>query len=196
MQNIRRHQGHPGAGIALAAILLMAALPALASSDIAGQVGDKKFTIAEVDAKAKAANLQVYQALYDARRKALNAMIENQMLEMEAAARKISLEELVIQEIDSKIAKVTPEDAAAWYNENKARVGNRSQESIQVQIQQFLTAERSAEVRKAFFDTLKKKTAVKITLEPPRVAIVLAANDPYKGPKDAPVTIVEYSDFQ
>jgi hypothetical protein len=196
MQNNRQHRGHPGAGIALAAILLMASLPALASSDIAGQVGDRKFTIAEVDAKAEAANVQVYQALYDARRQALNAMIENQMLEMEAAARKISIEELVIQEIDSKIAKVTPEDAETWYNENKARVGNRSLVSIQVQIQQFLTAERSAEVRKAFFDTLKKKTAVKIALEPPRVDIVLAANDPYKGPKDAPVTIVEYSDFQ
>ena len=196
MQHNRRHQAHPGAGIALAAILLMASLPALAAGDIAGQVGDRKITIEEVDAKAKASNASVYQALYDARRQALNAMIENQMLEIEAAARKISVEELVIQEIDSKIAKVTSEDAETWYNENKARVGNRSLVSIQVQIQQFLTAERNTEARKAFFDTLKKKTAVTIALEPPRVDIVLAANDPYKGPKDAPVTIVEYSDFQ
>ena len=196
MRNNRRRSGHPGAGLALAAILLMAALPALAASEIAGQVGDKKFTMEQVDAKAKASNASVYQALYDARRQTLDTMIENQLLEMEAAARKISVEDLVKQEIDAKITPVTPEDAATWYNENKARVGGRSLESIQTQIIQFLTMQRNTEVRDDYFDSLKKKSAVKIALEPPRVDIVLAANDPYKGPKDAPVTIVEYSDFQ
>ena len=91
---------------------------------------------------------------------------------------------------------MTPEDAEKWYNENKSRVGNRTLESIQAQIVQFLTAQRNNETRSSYFDALKKKSAVKIALEPPRVDIVLAANDPYKGPKDAPVTIVEYSDFQ
>ena len=196
MRNTRRHTGLPAAGIALTAILLAASLPALATGEIAGQVGDKKFTLEEVDAKAKASNAAVYQQLYDARRQTLNAMIENHLLENEAAARKISVEELVKQEIDAKIKPVTPEDAEKWYNENKSRVGNRTLESIQAQIVQFLTAQRNNETRSSYFDALKKKSAVKIALEPPRVDIVLAANDPYKGPKDAPVTIVEYSDFQ
>jgi protein-disulfide isomerase len=33
-------------------------------------------------------------------------------------------------------------------------------------------------------------------LEPPRVEVTLAANDPSRGPAAAPVTIVEYSDYQ
>lgn len=196
MRNTRRNAGLLGTGIALAAILLMATLPAEAGGEIAGQVGDKKFTMDEVDAKARAANATVYQQLYDARRKALNVMIENQMLEVEAAARKVTVAELVIKEIDEKVTPVTQEEVTAWFNENKARVGGRTLESIQGQIEQFLNMERGSEVRSAFFDTLKQKIAVKIALEPPRVEIVLAANDPYKGPKDAPVTIVEYSDFQ
>ena len=116
MRNNRKRSGHPGAGLALTAILLMASLPTLAGGEIAGQVGDKKFTMEEVDAKAKASNASVYQALYDARRQTLDAMIENQLLELEAAARKISVEDLVKQEIDQKIAPVTPEDASAWYD--------------------------------------------------------------------------------
>ena len=89
MRNTRRHTGLPAAGIALTAILLAASLPALATGEIAGQVGDKKFTLEEVDAKAKASNAAVYQQLYDARRQTLNAMNENHLLENEAAAPKI-----------------------------------------------------------------------------------------------------------
>jgi hypothetical protein len=185
-----------GATIALAAVLLAAPLPALAAAEIAGQVGDKKFTLDEVDAAAKTQSASVYQALYDARRQALDRLIEEHLLEVAAAARKVSVEELVAQEIDAKVAEVTQEDVQRWYDENKARVGGRSLESIQVQIKQYLSAQREQEARSSFFDTLKKQTAIKIALEPPRVEIVLAANDPYKGPEDAPITIVEYSDFQ
>jgi len=196
MRKTRQRSSHRGAGIALAALILMVALPALASAEVAGQVGDKKITLDEVDAKARRADAAVYQSLYDVRRKALDAMIENQLLEIEAAARKISVEELVKQEIDQKIVPVSEEDVEKWYNENKIRVGGRTLDSIRVQIRQYLAMQRTDEARSAFFDGLKKKTAVKIVLEPPRVEMVIAANDPYKGPKDAPVTIVEYSDFQ
>ena len=136
MRNHKTRTGLAGVGLALAAILLLGAVPAAASGEIAGQAGDKKFTMEEVDAKARAANAAVYQQLYDARRQALNSLIENHLLEIEAAARETTVEQLVATEIDAKIAKVTAQDVETWYNENKARVGGRTLDSIRTQIEQ------------------------------------------------------------
>ena len=43
---------------------------------------------------------------------------------------------------------------------------------------------------------MKSKNNVTTTLDPPRVPVTVAANDPVKGPAGAPVQIVEFSDFQ
>jgi acetyl-CoA synthetase len=40
------------------------------------------------------------------------------------------------------------------------------------------------------------KAKVQITLDAPRVEVKVAANDPAKGPADAKVTVVEFSEFQ
>ena len=44
--------------------------------------------------------------------------------------------------------------------------------------------------------SIKAKHEVKIHLDPPRVSVTIAANDPTKGPAGAPIQILEYSDFQ
>ena len=47
----------------------------------------------------------------------------------------------------------------------------------------------------AFINTLKDKTAVTVSLEPPRQTIATDGR-PAKGPSGAPIEIVEFSDFQ
>ena len=49
--------------------------------------------------------------------------------------------------------------------------------------------------RQALLDRLRKDQPVKILLEPKRV-VVDSSGHPAQGPKDAPVTIVEFTDFQ
>ena len=51
--------------------------------------------------------------------------------------------------------------------------------------------------RAQLVDELRDKAGnVRVLLEPPRVEVAVAATDPAKGPETAPVTIVEYSDYQ
>ena len=46
-------------------------------------------------------------------------------------------------------------------------------------------------------DELRTKAGdLRVMLEPPRVEVTLADSDPSRGPATAPVTIVEYSDYQ
>jgi hypothetical protein len=165
-------------------------------AEIAARVGDRTITVQEVDEKAMAANVKAYQALYDARRSALEQIISDLLLEEEAAAKGISKDELVDQAITQKVEVVTDSDIEAFYNQNRSGLGGRTLDQMKEQIRQFLASQRVSQVRQEFFDQLKKKAEVRVSIEPPRAPVTVAANDPSLGPADAPVTIVEFSDFQ
>ena len=50
-------------------------------------------------------------------------------------------------------------------------------------------------VRGIYVDSLKAKTDVRVMLDPPRQKVA-TANSPSKGPANAPIEMVEFSDFQ
>ena len=165
-----------------------------ADNEFAGEL--QTLTVEEVDELARQTNADVYQGLYTARRAALDALVEEYLLEREAKRRGITIDELVEAEITGKVAAISDADVEAFYNANRARVGNRSLEDLSPMIRNYLAVERENEVRTALFDRLKDGKSLRVALQPPRVEVTIAANDPYQGPADAPVTIVEYSDFQ
>jgi hypothetical protein len=159
-------------------------------------VGDRKFTLEEVDRAAMQANMQAYQQLYDARRQALEGLIETELLARAAAAKGVSVDELVAAEVTAATAPVTDDDVSAFYNQNQPRMGGRTLEQVAPQIRDYLQAMHGNQARQNYLDGLRAATAVDVTLEPPRVEMKVAANDPAKGPATAAVTVIEYSDFQ
>ena len=165
-------------------------------AEVAAVVGGQTISIAELDAAAKINNTDVYQKLYTARRQALDGMIGEMLLEQEAKAQGISVDELTQQEIGSKIAEVTDEQVADFYNKNQARMGNQPLDQMSARIRQFLTTQNQQTAEQAYLATLKKKAGVRIALDPPRVDVQIAENDPSKGPVGAPILLVEFSEFQ
>ena len=114
-------------------------------------------------------------------------------MEGEAAKRGMDKEKL-IAEIDSAI-EVTPADVNAWYEGNKDRVGGRPLETISVQIQQFLVESQRQKARYDFGKELEKGKEIAYFVGPYR-ANVEAEGAPTMGPADAPITLVEFSDFE
>ena len=166
-------------------------------STVVARVGDKGITLAEVDERAMKSNMAVFQQLYDARRSAIDELLAEALLEQEAASRGISREELEAQEIRGKIPEVTAKDVEDFFNQNRARIpAEQTLEQLSPQIRQYLAARNELTARESFLGGLREKANVDVTLEPPRVPIVVADGERVKGPADAPVTIVEYSDFQ
>jgi hypothetical protein len=163
---------------------------------VVATVGDHVFTLSEVDQAAGKANSQLYQQLYTARRAALDQLVADYLLDQEAASRGISKQELLTQEVASKVTPVTPEEVSNFYDQNKARMGGRTLDQMNAQIQAYLEGHKRADAQQAFLDQLKAKHHVDIALEVPRVEVRIAANDPRKGPDRAPVRIIEFSDFQ
>jgi len=168
------------------------------SSDetVVASIGDRQIRLSEVDEKALESNMSVYQELYNARRQALEEILSEALLQQEASERGVTTDELLAQEVTSKVQPVSQADVQAFFDENRARLGGRTLEQIGPQIQQYLGAQRASAARQSFLSELKGKAGVAINLDPPRVPVQIASSERIKGPADAPVTIIEYSDFQ
>jgi len=172
-----------------------------AQNEVVAIVGSKSFTLAEVDDKAleaPASNFggKLSQALYDARRGALEEIIASALMDDAARANGIDRAALVEKEITSKVTAVTDAEVAAWYQANQARVQGRSLEEVRQPIRTFLTQERMQAVRARYIEELRGKTMVRIMLEPPRQKVAMVSNSPVRGPANAPVEIIEFSDFE
>jgi len=167
------------------------------NSSVVARVGDREITLSEVDERALKSNMAVFQQLYDARRQAIEELLSEALLDGEAARLGISREELETREIRDKIPEVTAKDVEEFFNQNRARIpAGQTIEQLSGQIHQYLAARNELTAREGYLTGLREKAEVDVALEPPRVPIVVAAEERVKGPESAPVTIVEYSDFQ
>ena len=164
--------------------------------NVAAVVDGRTITVAELDAKFMASNMTLAQQLYDARRQALDDIIIEMALEKEAASRNITTNQLFQEEVAKVVPDVSPADIEKFYNDNVGRMGGRTLEQMSGQIRQYLMNQNMKDARGIYLKQLKEKAEVTMALDPPRVDVVVAANDPRMGPPDAKITIVEFSDFQ
>ncbi|MCG6925111.1 MAG: thioredoxin domain-containing protein [Acidobacteria bacterium] len=128
------------------------------------------------------------------RRGALEELIATVLVQREAEARGLSADELTRIEITDK-AQVSPEEARSFYEANRARFGTTTEAEAIPQIVEGLGRQRQRERRAALAQELSAKYPVEVLLEPFRVAVD-TGEAPLRGRPDAPVTIVEFSDFQ
>ena len=163
---------------------------------VVARVGGDSITLEEVDRHAAAKLMRLRNEEYEARRQALDEMIAEALFRKEAAARGLTAESLMKAEIDGKVAAPTAAEVAMIYEQNKAAAGGRSLAEVTPLIERSVRERRMAERAAKFRDELKAKAGVKVSLDAPRVDLTVPANAPALGPAGAPVTIVEYLDYQ
>ena len=160
---------------------------------IAARIGDEVVTVAEIDAKikddllARETNNGNAARLHDLRTKALRAMLAERVLDAEAARRGISRETLIEEQFP--LAPVSDEEVQRFYTANVSRLRGAPLAQISDDIRQHLQTEARQEAIDAF-------VAERSTVELARERMTLRPGGPSKGPDDARVTIVEFSDFQ
>lgn len=181
------------------------AASATASSKVLATVGGQPVTQAEVEARLLKRILSQQPQLLDS---ALEEAIQEKLVELEAAAQKTSKEQLIEREVAARSGAVTDAEIDAFYEQNKARIPpNMTREQVVPQIRNYLGQQRRDEVTKAFYASLGSKYAVTNNRAAERQAEELAKAKElrsqleagaaqFKGPASAPVTIVEFSDFQ
>jgi predicted DsbA family dithiol-disulfide isomerase len=147
-----------------------------------------------LDAQIQGKLMELRQREDQLRRQALDDLIAQVLLQREAEARGVSVEELTRSEITDKAA-VTDAEARAFYEANQSRFGATTEAEAIPQIVEGLGRQRQRERRAAFAQELSAKYPVEVLLEPFRVEVDTGVA-PLRGGPDAPVTIVEFSDFQ
>jgi protein-disulfide isomerase len=187
----------PGlAALALAAGLLSAA--AAQADSVIAKIDGKPVTETEVKTKAAQPFSQLdrefEQKRHDLLDDQLRQMVRDRLVETEAAAKHVSKDQLLQDALKS--AEVSDADADKFYEENKARIPQgTTKEQIMPQIKNYLAQQKQTDLREKFYADLENRYKVEYLLEPIRVSVD-TEGFPAKGPKDAPVTIVEFSDFQ
>ena len=163
--------------------------------EILATVDGQAITAAEIEKSIKGQMLRINNQIYSVKKQAVDALITDRLLGQEARKRNISRAELLKQEVADKIEAVTDKEVEEFYNTNKARMGNKPLEEMKARITQHLQGAKNTDRKKAFTAELRKAAAVQINLQAPILEVAVDGS-PSKGRAEAPVTLVEFSDYQ
>ncbi|MBI2816209.1 MAG: thioredoxin domain-containing protein [Acidobacteria bacterium] len=140
---------------------------------------------------------QFYQLLtqeYELKQQALENLINQKLIQAEATKKGTTGEQLLQQEVDSKVTEPTDSELKAFYLAQKDR-NNRPFGEIKPQLLQALSDAKLQQARQEYIQSLRAKADVAVLLSPPKWNVSFDPSRVIGNPK-APVTIVEFSDFQ
>jgi protein-disulfide isomerase len=169
---------------------------------VVAEVAGKAITLKEVDAKWEefdaAERARLTQAMYQGRKNMLDQMVGDALIANAAKAAGQSPDAFITADSAKRLPAVTEAEVSAFYEQNKERAQGRTLDQLRGEIKPFLEARREQQARAMLIDELMAKNAssVKVMFEPPRYTIPTTDKDPTRGNASAPVTIVEFSDYQ
>jgi len=181
-----------------------ATTPTTASSEpspdtVVATYGDgQKITFGDLNDRIKDQLANLDKQKYQLRKQGIDGLVVERLVQAEAKKRNLTEEQLIKAEVDDKIPQPPEAELKKLYEEAKERLPpGTTFEQVKPQIVDFLTGSKKQERAREFFNELKSTANVKITLpEPARERKTVAATGAAKGPENAPITIVEFSDFQ
>lgn len=166
-----------------------------AQSPVAAKVGDRSITFAELEALVRAQLRPLEEQMYAIRRRALEQFIVEEVLQAEAARVGVTPDELK-KRLQSS-ATVTEAEVENALRQSPAAAGGMADLARETTRIQLLTRARIATLQQAVRE-LRAVAHVEILLPelPPERGDLQTAGFPTLGNTRAPVTIVEFADFQ
>ncbi len=184
-----------GALVAIPTFLAPLLAGAAAGGETLATVNGTAITEADIQPKIEGQMLRINNQVYTLKKRAVDAAVANILLDQEAKKRGISRQQLLQQEVNAKVKPVTDEEVATFYEKNKARFGKKPLDEVTPQIKPALAGRQIQARRQAYLGELRKAATVAMLFQPPLVEVSVDGA-PIKGPADAPITLVEFSDYQ
>jgi protein-disulfide isomerase len=179
-----------------------AAAEAKDSSAPVARIGTATITMGELDEQVGKDLARIERKYLEQRSQmlqgALDALLRQRAFEKAARAKGIGVDELLGQDIVARIAEPTDREVGTLYD--VARSGGRELpplDQVKPQLVAYLKKQRQDDLTSEYYGRLKKEYGIEVLLrpyEPPRVAV--EAKGPARGPANAPVTIVEFADYE
>lgn len=134
---------------------------------------------------------------YEHAKNQIDQLLNNSLLLEEARRRQIGPEEIIKAEISDKVKSPTEEEVAKFYNDNKARISG-DLNSVRNQVANYLQEQSRQQLEQDLSARLRKNANIRWLITEPEQPIQLISvdDDPARGEVNAPVTVVEFTDFQ
>ena len=171
--------------------------PNLAPGTILASVAGTPITAGALNERTKAYVYKLLLRVYEIQRSALDRRINDSLLNAEANKKNLRADEIIRAEITDKLKTPTEADIERFYDENKARI-NGDLKSSHDEISSYLANQEQKKLEEALSARLRTGANLRVMLvePPPPVQNISTDDDPSRGDLNAPVTIVEFTDFQ
>lgn len=169
----------------------------LTPSTVLATVDGRAITDGEFEERLKPFVYKLRYQIYESEMRALDLKINQQLLEAEAKRRNTTPEAVYKAEVESKAQEPTDAEVTKFYEANKSRIQG-DLNSLKPDIIALLKNEQLNRLDAAFAQRLRSGIRMQIfPSEPqPPVLAISTGNSPARGDASAPVTIVEFTDFQ
>ena len=173
----------------------------VSASGVVARLGDRTITVADLDAKWRELDAASYmrstQEQYDLRSRVLDLMVGDYLIEQEAKKRGVTADQLLASELPKRVTEVSEADLQTAYMQMRGQMNGASLDQVRPALKAYLERQRQTGAREAFVAELRAKASgIDVSLDPPRYPVPPSTEQPVRGPADAPVEIVEFSDFQ
>ena len=171
--------------------------PNLAPTAVVVTVGGQPVTAAALLERLKPIVFRLQLAAYDLQMNALDQTITTILLLAEANKRNVGPETIVRSEVSDKVKPATDAEVNKFYEDNKSKM-NGDLNSVRVQVANYLESQETRRLERALGERLRKGADIRylVTEPQPPLQMISVDDDPFRGPATAPVTIVEFTDFQ
>jgi predicted DsbA family dithiol-disulfide isomerase len=160
------------------------------------RVGELTISQREVDETILTRVNALEKQLYAVRKAALDNVIIQKLLELEARRRTISVDALKKEMLAGPVS-VANEEIDRTYEQNAPAFGLLSPHEAKEKIRLDLEAQVRLSRYRQKLEELKKRTSIEVVMEEPRLTWTMSTEAGASiGPMDAPVVITEFSDFQ
>lgn len=164
--------------------------------DVVATIDGQPITSKDLEEQAAAQLGKVKAQIYEVHRMTLDGIIGDKLVEKAAKTAGKTPEEFIKLEVDDKVTPANDAEMKAFYEQRKAQMGGKKFEDIKGQIAQYLAGMKRQQAEQALGKKLRDGAQIKINLEPPRVKVEIGEGTPTRGPKDAKITIVEFTDYE
>ena len=171
--------------------------PNLSDDAVVVTIGGQPVKAAPVKERLKPIIYKIRLDAYTLAQKQADQLVDNLLLLDEAKKRQIGPEEIIRTEISDKVRPPTDSEVVKFYEENKARI-NGDLNSVRNQVALYLQDESKRRLEHDLSEKLRKSANIRwLISEPPQpVQNISVDDDPARGAANAPVTVVEFTDFQ
>ena len=172
--------------------LCLYAQEAVDTEQVIAEVGGQKLTLGDLQQQQGGKLLQAKYQYYMNQRKALDQLINDKLIEIEAKNRHLSSDQLLNTVVYKDLKDPTEDQLQVYY---EGMESTESYEAIHDRVLEHIRALRREKARTAYVTQLRSNASVQVLLAPPFAEVDLKEAYAY-GAKNPPVTLVEFADYE